>query len=586
MSRLWKPVGERSKRSGGSRGSPPGVEIPPRSRASSPAALPRASRLTPNPNSPANEPGSAARTPRGAWEPPPWEANSPRRPGEAAPLPTRSIPLKPEGEGSGAAGPMGQPARGTPLLPTPQPAAPAATPRPLPPAPPPPLSQPPPASQQAPATPPRAYPPPPITAPPPGAPPPLSESPSLPVAGTPPLSSQPPPPHEPTPSIESDALSADSAEASRFNALPPRHKVEAWLAVMCKARASDLILRAGGRPSTRIDGRIGFLPGRVPNAGALLEVLEGVMGAERMEQWRKSGSADAALQLDGLGRFRLNAYKQMGEPAVVVRRISENAPELEKLELPTADLAKIAQRKRGLVLVTGIAGSGKSTTLAAMIEMMNRTLDRHVITLEDPIEVLFSEKRCVISQREVGIDCSSFHDGLRHALRQSPDVIQIGEMRDRETVGAALDAAETGHLVMSTLHTVNAAQTIDRILGFFPAEQHSQVRTRLSDNLACVLSQRLIPRAAGKGMVPAFELLVQTPRVRELIEKGETGELMRTIEQGATPGLISFNQSLRRLVQASLVELKDALAASDRPEELVLALRGITSSSGRGRGEG
>jgi twitching motility protein PilT len=483
---------------------------------------------------------------------------------------------------------MGQPGRSAPL-PAPQQAAPPSAPRALPPLPPPPLAQPTP--QPAPQPPtaftPRALPPQTVSAPPPGAPPPLPEASSVPppVAGTPPLSAQPPP-LEPAPSVESEALSIDSAEASRFNALPPRHKVEAWLAVMCKAGASDLILRAGGRPSTRIDGRIGFLPGRVPNAGALLEVLEGVMGSERMEQWRKSGSADAALQLDGLGRFRLNAYKQMGEPAVVVRRISENAPELEKLELPTADLAKIAQRKRGLVLVTGIAGSGKSTTLAAMIEMMNRTLDRHVITLEDPIEVLFSEKRCVISQREVGIDCSSFHDGLRHALRQSPDVIQIGEMRDRETVGAALDAAETGHLVMSTLHTVNAAQTIDRILGFFPAEQHSQVRTRLSDNLACVLSQRLIPRAVGKGMVPAFELLVQTPRVRELIEKGETGELMRTIEQGATPGLISFNQSLRRLVQASLVELKDALAASDRPEELVLALRGITSSSGRNRGEG
>jgi len=377
----------------------------------------------------------------------------------------------------------------------------------------------------------------------------------------------------------------DSAEANRIATMSPRHKVEAWLAVMMKTGASDLILRAGGRPSTRVDGRIGFLPGRVPAAGALLEVLEGVIGRERMDIWRATGSADAALQLDGLGRFRINAYKQMGEPAVVMRRISEKAPALADLELPVADLTKISMRKRGLILVTGIAGSGKSTTLAAMIQHMNENAERHVVTLEDPVEVLFSEQRCVISQREVGIDCGSFHEGLRHALRQSPDVILIGEMRDRETVGAALDAAETGHLVMSTLHTVNAAQTLDRILGFFPAEQHSQVRTRLSDNLAGVLSQRLIPRASGKGMVPAFELLTQTPRVRELIEKGETGELMRTIEQGATPGLISFNQSLRRLVTGKLVDLKDALAASDRPEELVLSLRGITSSSGRRGGE-
>ncbi|MBL8804262.1 MAG: PilT/PilU family type 4a pilus ATPase [Planctomycetes bacterium] len=391
---------------------------------------------------------------------------------------------------------------------------------------------------------------------------------------------------EPAPARPKAPELVDSAEANRIATMSPRHKVEAWLAVMMKTGASDLILRAGGRPSTRVDGRIGFLPGRVPAAGALLEVLEGVIGRERMDIWRATGSADAALQLDGLGRFRINAYKQMGEPAVVMRRISEKAPALADLELPVADLTKISMRKRGLILVTGIAGSGKSTTLAAMIQHMNENAERHVVTLEDPVEVLFSEQRCVISQREVGIDCGSFHEGLRHALRQSPDVILIGEMRDRETVGAALDAAETGHLVMSTLHTVNAAQTLDRILGFFPAEQHSQVRTRLSDNLAGVLSQRLIPRASGKGMVPAFELLTQTPRVRELIEKGETGELMRTIEQGATPGLISFNQSLRRLVTGKLVDLKDALAASDRPEELVLSLRGITSSSGRRGGEG
>ena len=367
--------------------------------------------------------------------------------------------------------------------------------------------------------------------------------------------------------------------------LSPRHKVEAWLAVMVKSGASDLILRAGGRPSTRIDGRIGFLPGRVPAAGALLEVLEGVMGPDRMNIWRDEGSVDAALQLDGLGRFRLNAYKQMGEPAVVLRRVSDKAPVLDELELPTGDLVRVAMRKRGLVLVTGIAGSGKSTTLAALIQHMNLNAERHIITLEDPIEILFTEKRCVISQREVGIDTPSFSEGLRHALRQSPDVLLIGEMRDKHTVDAALDASETGHLVLSTMHTVNAAQTVDRILGFYKPEQHDQVRQRLSDNLAGVLSQRLIPRAAGKGLVPSFELMAQTPRIKELLLEGDTGELARTIEQGTTPGLISFNQSLRRLVQQKLVELKDALAASDRPDELVLALRGITSSHGRRRGE-
>ncbi len=364
----------------------------------------------------------------------------------------------------------------------------------------------------------------------------------------------------------------------------PRHQLEAWLAVMVKIGASDLILRAGGRPSHRTDGKIGFLPGRVPDAGPLLEVLEGILGTERMEGWRERGSADAALHLDGLGRFRLNAYRQMGEPAVVLRRINENPPNLDDLELPVEALRKLALRKRGLVLVTGIAGSGKSTTLAAMIQSMNENLERHVVTLEDPVELLFKEQRCVISQREVGTDCSSFHDGLRHSLRQSPDVILIGEMRDAETVTAALDATETGHLVLSTLHTVNAPQTVERILSFYRAEQHQQVRLRLAENLAAVLSQRLIVRAGGKGLIPAFELMQSTPHIRELLQEGKMADVSRVIELGSERGLVSFNMCLRRLVQERKVELNDALAASDRPEELILALRGITGSSARVEG--
>lgn len=357
--------------------------------------------------------------------------------------------------------------------------------------------------------------------------------------------------------------------------------LEAWLAGMVKSGASDLILRAGGRPSQRVDGRIHFLPGRVPGPGPLLEVLEGIVGTQRMDQWRENGSCDCALHLDGLGRFRLNAYKQMGEPAVVLRRINERAPGLEELNLPSPELKEIALRKRGLMLVTGVAGSGKSTTLAGMIQYVNQTAERHVVTLEDPVELLFQENLCVISQREVGTDCTSFQDGLRHALRQSPDIILIGEMRDAETVIAALDATETGHMVMSTLHTINAPQTVERILGFFPPEQHRQVRSRLADNLAGVLSQRLVPKSGEDGLVPAFELLVSTPHVRELLAEGKTSELGKAIEQGTEKGLISFNQSLKLLVLERKVELQDALASSDRPDELVMALRGITGSAGR-----
>jgi twitching motility protein PilT len=324
----------------------------------------------------------------------------------------------------------------------------------------------------------------------------------------------------------------------------------------------------------------------VPHAGALLEVLDGVIGTDRLDVWKETGSADAALQLDGLGRFRLNAYKQLGEPALVLRRVSTEAPLLANLCLPTAQIERISLRKRGLVLVTGIAGSGKSTALAGMIQYMNTHAERHIITLEDPVETLFSEDRCVISQREVGTDCTNFADGLRHALRQSPDVILIGEMRDGETVAAALDATETGHLVMSTLHTVNAPQTVDRVLSFFPAERHAQVRQRLAENLAGVMSMRLLPRKSGRGMVPAVELLLSTPRVRELLYEGHVSELSRVVEAGGEEGLVSFNQSLRHLVHHDIVDLDVALAASDRPEELLLALRGYTGGRGKAGGPG
>jgi pilus retraction protein PilT len=362
--------------------------------------------------------------------------------------------------------------------------------------------------------------------------------------------------------------------------ISPRHKLEAWLAEMVRMNASDLILRAGGRPSCRIDGRIHFLPGRVPPPGALLEVLTGVCGEEKMSTWKLRGSVDTALQLDGLGRFRLNAYKQMGEPAVVLRKVSQEAPLLSSLGLPTQQLERIALKKRGIVLVTGIAGSGKSTALAGLIQYMNTHAERHIITLEDPVELLFTEDRCVISQREVGTDTTDFAEGLRHCLRQSPDVILIGEMRDAETVAAALDATETGHLVMSTLHTVNAPQTVDRILSFFPAQRHGQIRQRLAENIAAVMSMRLLPRKTGRGMVPACELLLSTPRVRDLLYEGQVSELSRVVEAGHEEGLISFNHSLRLLVQQDVIELETALAASDRPEELLLALRGFSKGKG------
>jgi twitching motility protein PilT len=379
-----------------------------------------------------------------------------------------------------------------------------------------------------------------------------------------------------------DARRTDTARPPRVTRgrQDPRHLVQQWLREMVDNKASDLILRSGGRPSLRVDGKIRFLPGDVPGPGPMTEVLQGILGPDRMERWHENGSADAAIQLDGLGRFRINAYKQMGEPALVIRRISESAPTLDDLHLPAKELKELALKKRGLVLVTGVAGSGKSTTLSAMIEYMNRNVERHVVTLEDPVELLFKERSCVISQREVGTDTNSFKDGLKHALRQSPDVILIGEVRDAETVVAALEAVETGHLVMSTMHTVNSSQTVDRILGFFPAERHVQIRQRMAQNLAGVLSMRLVPRIGG-GMVPAYELLQSTPQVRELLEQGQTTELGRVVTLGSEPGLISFNERLLELIRDRFVTLEDALATSDRPDELLLSMRGFRGSSDR-----
>lgn len=365
-----------------------------------------------------------------------------------------------------------------------------------------------------------------------------------------------------------------TGEALPGSNLSPRHQLQEWLGQMVQSKASDLILRSGGRPSQRLDGRISFLPGKVPGPGPMLEVLRGILGEERMQAFVETGAADAALDLDGLGRFRINAYKQMGEPAIVIRRINEDPPSLDELHLPADELKELALRRRGLVLVTGVAGSGKSTTLAAMIEFMNRNVERHVVTLEDPVELVFKERYCVISQREVGTDTTSFKQGIKHALRQSPDVILIGEMRDAETVLAALEAIETGHMVMSTMHTVNAAQTVDRILGFFPAERHVQIRQRMADTLAGVLSMRLVPRTGG-GLVPAYELMQVTPQVRELLEEGKTTELGRVIQSGMERGIVSFNDRLLELVNDGLVELDEALQTSDRPDELLMRIRGI-----------
>jgi twitching motility protein PilT len=263
--------------------------------------------------------------------------------------------------------------------------------------------------------------------------------------------------------------------------------------------------------------------------------------------------------------------------ALVFRSIRQVVPSFEELNLPADVLRKLCHEERGLVLITGIAGSGKSTTIAAMIAEINRTQRKHVITIEDPIEYVFPDDQSIISQREVGLDTRSFHNALRHVIRQSPDVIFIGEMRDLETMSSAIMGAETGHLVLSTLHTLDAVQTVERIINFFPPYQHSQVRMQLSLVLKGVISQRLLVRADGAGRIPACEVMLATPSVRKILLEGRTPDLIEVIPKSMGDGMRSFNQSLISLLKRRLVTQDEARKYSSNVEELDLALRGIYS---------
>lgn len=357
-------------------------------------------------------------------------------------------------------------------------------------------------------------------------------------------------------------------------------KLRDFLRIMVKENASDLVLKANGCPAVRVAGVIRFLGDQPLPAELVRSYVSEVLSERGEQEFREHGATDTAVALPGVGRFRCNAFHQCGEQGLVFRAIKSDIPSFKDLNLPVEPLKRLASLKRGLVLATGIAGSGKSTTLASMLEYVNRTMNKHIVTVEDPVEFRFEDKRSIVNQREIGTDVSSFPQALRQALRQSPDVILIGEMRDADTVAAAISAAETGHLVFSTLHTVNAVQTVERIISFFPPHQHELVRMQLALNLAGVCSLRLIKNKDGTSMVPAVELMINTPTVRDLLEQGETRMLPKALAEGSYYGTMTFNQSLIRLFQAGNINLEDALAASDNPDDLKMQMRGITQGAG------
>lgn len=354
------------------------------------------------------------------------------------------------------------------------------------------------------------------------------------------------------------------------------------LSYAVKNGASDIHLKVERPPVVRIDGRIRFVGETPLTQEHMLGYLDEIMDEPQRKRFMETGDADLALTMPESGRFRVNCLKQRGTIAIIMRHVKAKLPNLQKLNLPVEPMRKIVELRRGLVLVTGTTGSGKSTTLAGIIDMINEARSDHIITLEDPIEFLHPDKKSSVIQREVAIDTLDFKTALRAMMREDPDVILIGEMRDTETFQACISAAETGHMVFSTLHTTNVMMTIDRIVDLFPPEQHQQVRSQLALQLRAVISQRLLPAASGQGRVPAVEIMFNTGATASLIRDNNLKLIPNAIMAGKDEGMQTFNMSLAKLVEAGLVSEQDALLASDNPEELKMNMRGIFLSQGRG----
>lgn len=345
--------------------------------------------------------------------------------------------------------------------------------------------------------------------------------------------------------------------------------------------ASDIHLKAGNPPFYRIDGDLEpqeHAPLQSEDMDAILNI---VLNEDQRKYFARKGDIDLAFNEKGVGRFRVNIFRQRGTISMVMRRIKAKIHNFEQLNLPNAT-ARLATLARGLVLITGTTGSGKSTALAAIVDHINDHRKVHVVTIEDPIEYVHQDRNSVISQREVTIDTQDFNSALKAVMRQDPDVILIGEMRDIETFQAAISAAETGHLVFSTLHTTNAMQTIDRIIDLFPTTQHDQVRSQLSLNLMGLMCLRLLPKSDGVGRVPAVELMFMSPVVRKLVRENRVNQLNQAIQQGKEEGMQTFNDSLYNLIRGGLVSMEDAMFYSENPEELQMMLSGIRLSSNRG----
>jgi twitching motility protein PilT len=344
-----------------------------------------------------------------------------------------------------------------------------------------------------------------------------------------------------------------------------RIELDALLEQLVLQEGSDLHLRYGEPPMYRIAGSLTKTENQALTDNDLGTLIFGIMSPEQRKAFEEHLEFDMAYEIPGVARFRVNCFKQMGHIAAVMRTIPINIKTIDELNLPSV-FEKIAHLPRGLVLVTGPTGSGKSTTLAAIIEYINNNTRKHIITVEDPIEFMHRDKNSIIEQREVGIDTKSYSEALRRVIRQNPDIILVGEMRDLETMAETITAAETGHLVFSTLHTIDAVQTVDRIIDVFPPSHQQQIRLQLSMTLQAVVTETLLRRKDGAGRIPAFEIMICTSAVRSAIREAKTHQIFTAIQTGSRMGMVTMDQYLKNLYRQGVIDYEEASAHSSHPE--------------------